>query len=77
MKPEPKKIILSKVYFENLLYSVLDMEIRELDQAGAIGVKDPIKVIGKTLCLIFSRFIMFDVVLCMAGIKVLPVVRLP
>ena len=77
MKPEPKTIIPSKVYFENLLYAVLDMEIRELDQAGAIRFEDPIIIICKSLCLILARFIMFDAVLCMAGVKVLPVVRLP
>ena len=71
------RIISSKVYFENLFYAVLNMEIRKPDKTGAVGVEDPIKVIGKSLRLIFSRFIVFDAVLCVAGIKVLPVVRLP
>ena len=77
MKPEPKTIIPSKVYFENLFYAVLDVEIRELDQAGAVCFEDPVIVIGEAFRLILSRFVMFDAVLCVAGIKALSVVRLP
>lgn len=77
MKPEPKTIISLKVDFENLFYAVLDVEIRELDQAGAVRLEDPVIVIGKSLRLILARFVMFDAVLCVAGVKALSVVRLP
>ncbi len=77
MKPEPKTIIPSKVYFKNLLYTILDVEIREANQAGAVGVEDPIILIRKALRLIFSGVEVIDAVLCMARIEILAVIGLP
>ena len=61
-------IIALKSYFENLLYAILDVEIREADQAGAVRVEDPVVLICKAFGLIFAGIEVIDAVLSMAGI---------